>query len=122
MRKSRGDYRLVAVKLPALTIAVMLVAVCDGNGWTGKSGVHQAPGGFYLGSFTATATQPTINRQATGMISEDFDAHFLLANQHYAGTVAVDGPALSGTLSEYRGRQGAFIGFDGLSVLSLDGW
>ena len=81
----------------------------------------QSPSGIFSGSFTSTDVQPAPNRQATGMISEDFDAHFLLGYEHYAGIVAVDGDVLSGSLIEYRGRQGVFRGFDGRSTVSLDG-
>lgn len=113
--------RVVATPLLAMTAAGLLAAACDGVRWTGPLAIDQLPGGFYLGSFTSTVIQPSPSRETTGMVSEAFDAHFLLADQHYAGSVGVDGKSLSGNLIEYRGRQGVFVGFDGLSAISVDG-
>ena len=104
-----------------MTTAVLSVDACDGTGWWGQLDLDQLPSGTYSGSFTSTLTQPSPDRQAIGMISEEFEAHFLLVDQHYAGAVAVDGAVLSGNMIEYRGRQGVFLGFDGLSTISLDG-
>ena len=104
-----------------MTTAVLSVDACDGTGWWGQLDLDQLPSGTYSGSFTSTLTQPSPDRQAIGMISEEFEAHFLLVDQHYAGAVAVNGAVLSGNMIEYRGRQGVFLGFDGLSTISLDG-
>ncbi len=98
-----------------------MIAACDGLQWVGTPIVDQSPSGSYSGSFTSTDVQPSPARQTVGVISEDLDAQFLLANEHYAGSVAVDGDVLSGDLIEYRGRQGIFLGFDGLSTVTLDG-
>jgi len=104
-----------------ISTAGLLVVACDDIGWTGQRVIHESPSGFYLGTFTSTATQPSPNRQSIGIISEEFEAHFLLSSQHYAGIVAVDGITLSGSLTEFRGRQGVFLGFDGISTILLNG-
>lgn len=121
MRRPLNGWKPVTVKLIMLATTGLAVAACDGIGWMGPSGVDQSPGGIYVGSFTSTVTQPSPGRQAIGVISEDLDANFLLAHQHYAGNVAVDGNSLSGALIEFSGRQGIFIGFDGVSAVSIDG-
>lgn len=121
MRKLCQGWPPAAVNLMMLVTAGLWFAACDGTRWTGPFVADQAPGGIYAGSFTSTATQPSPGRQAIGVVSEDLDANFLLANQHYAGNLAVDGISLSGLLIEYTGRQGVFIGFDGLSAVSVDG-
>jgi hypothetical protein len=121
MRKSLHGFRSAAVKLWMLTATGLSAAACDGVGWTGPLDVDQSPTGIYIGSFMSTATQPSPSRQTIGVVSEEFDANFLLTHQHYAGNVAVDGISLSGVLIEYRGRQGVFIGFDGLSAVSIEG-
>ncbi len=113
--------KFAVANLVVITVAGLLVVACDGIGWTGQRVIHESPSGFYLGAFISTATQPSPNREAIGIISEEFDAHVLLSDQHYAGIVAVDGTTLSGTLTEYRGRQGVFLGFDGISTISLNG-
>ena len=121
MYKPRDNCQSVAVKLLVLTTTGLLVGACDNISWTGPTDVDQSPSGFYSGSFTSTDVQPSPDRQAIGAISEDFDAQFLLADQHYAGIAAVNGTLLSGSLTEYRGRQGVFVGFDGQSTVSYVG-
>ena len=121
MRQSHHSLQFAVARLLSIAISGFLVAACDGVGWPAVRSADQSPAGVYNGSFTSTVTDPSPARQAIGFISEDFDGHFLLADQHYAGIVAVDGIALSGSLVEYRGRQGVFIGFDGRSTISLDG-
>lgn len=121
MRTSLQGISPAARNLLTLAIFGLSVAACDGTAWTGPIGVDQSPSGIYTGSFTSTVTQPSPARQAIGVVSEDFDANFLLAQQHYAGILVVDGISLSGVLIEYSGRQGVFNGFDGLTTVSIDG-
>lgn len=121
MRTSLHGDSPCASRLSMLAVTGLSVAACDGIAWTGPDGVDQSPGGIYIGSFTSTVTQPSPARQAIGAVSEDFDAHFLLAQQHYSGTLVVDGVSLSGVLIEYNGRQGIFVGFDGSTAVSLEG-
>lgn len=121
MRTRLPEFPLAAARLFITITAALVVPACDGIHWTGPRVADQSPSGIFSGSFTSTDVQPAPNRQVVGMVSEDFDAHFLLGYEHYAGMVAVDGDALSGSLIEYRGRQGLFLGFDGLSTISLDG-
>lgn len=121
MCKPLHGFLFAAIQLLVITTAGLLAIACDGVRWAGPLDIDQLPGGFYTGSFTSTVTQPSPSRQATGIISEEFDAHFLLANEHYAGFVTVNGVSLSGNLTEYRGRQGVFVGFDGLSSVAFDG-
>ena len=121
MRKPLRVFQFAAVNLLLIATAGWLAVACDGVRWAGPLDIDQLPGGFYSGSFTSTVIQPSPARAATGIVSEGFDAQFLVANEHYAGFVAVSGMALSGTLTEYSGRQGAFVGFDGTSTISLDG-
>ena len=121
MRTSLQGISPAARNLLTLAIFGLSVAACDGTAWTGPIGVDQSPSGIYTGSFTSTVTQPSPARQAIGVVSEDFDANFLLAQHHYAGILVVDGISLSGVLIEYSGRQGVFNGFDGLTTVSIDG-
>ncbi len=121
MGKRFHGVQSVVVSLLVTTTAAVFVIACDDASWTGLSGDYQSPDGFYSGSFTSTLTTPAPSRPAIGIISKEFSANFLLADQHYAGIVIADGSALTGSLIEYRGRQGVFLGFDGLSTLSLDG-
>lgn len=121
MRKPLRVFQFAAVNLLLIATAGWLAVACDGVRWAGPLDIDQLPGGFYSGSFTSTVIQPSPARAATGIVSEGFDAQFLVANEHYAGFVAVSGMSLSGTFTEYSGRQGAFVGFDGTSTISLDG-
>ena len=121
MRNSLCTIQFAAVKLLLIATAGWLVVACDGARWAGPLDIDQLPGGFYSGSFTSTVVQPSPARAVTGIISEGFDAQLLVANDHYAGFVAVSSNSLSGTLTEYSGRQGVFVGFDGTSTISLDG-
>jgi len=121
MRKSPRVFQFAAVKLLLIATAGWLAVACDGVRWAGPLDIDQLPGGFYSGSFTSTVIQPSPARPVTGIISEGFDAQFLLANEYYAGFVAVSGMSLTATLTEYSGRQGVFVGFDGTSTVSLDG-
>lgn len=108
-------FKITVANLVVITAAGLLVAACDGIGWTGQRVIHESPSGFYRGPFTSTATQPSPNREAIGIISEEFDAHFLLSDQHYAGIVAVDGNTLSGTLTTVDGE------YSGLAFYSIGG-
>jgi len=121
MRKSLHGCSPAALNALVLTATGLSIAACDGVSWVGPIVVDQSPGGIYTGSFTSTVLQPSPARQTIGVVSEDFDANFLLADQHYAGNLAVDGISLSGVLVEYSGRQGVFIGFGGLTTVSIDG-
>ena len=121
MRKSLHGVSVTTPGLMALAMTGLWFAACDGPGWTGPTGIDQSPSGIYTGSFTSTVTQPSPARQTIGAVSEDFDAHFLLAQQHYAGNLLVEGASLSGVLIEYDGRQGIFVGFAGSTALSIGG-
>ena len=121
MGKLLHGFLSAAIALLVMTTAGIFLTACNDAEWTGPSDDDQSPSGFYTGSFTSTVTSPSPSRQAIGIISEAFDTHVLLANQHYAGNVAVDDIDLSGNLVEYRGRQGVFLGFDGLARVSLVG-
>ncbi len=119
MRIPLSDTQVAIAGFLTVAAAALLAVACDGVSWTGPADVDQSPSGLYLGSFTRTDVQPSPNRETIGMISEDLVAHFLLADQHYAGFVSVEGRRLSGNLTEYGGRQGVFLGFAGLSAVSL---
>lgn len=121
MRMPLHRLQFVVVNLLVLTTGGLLAFSCNESTWTGSSDMHQSPSGFYLGTFTSTLTPVAPNRDTIGMISEEFEAQFLLARQHYSGLVSVDMSTLSGDLTEYRGRLGVFVGIDGLSTVSLDG-
>ena len=104
----------------ALMIAALAHSVvsCDG---VGPRTTYESPSGIYTGVFTSTATEPSPNRETIGSISEELDAQFLLLGQHYAGSLVVNDTTLTGALTEYRGRRGAFLGFDGMTTITLDG-
>ena len=113
--------RSKAAVLLLIAVPAFFVVSCDGFGWTGPHPIYESPSGLYQGAFTSTATQPSPSRETTGIISEELDAQFLLSSQHYAGSVVVVDTSLTGELTEYRGKRGVFLGFDGISTITLDG-
>ncbi len=80
-----------------------------------------SPAGIYVGQITSTATGLPIARSVSGVISETLDAQFFGTEWHYAGSVESNDAALTGSLTEYLGRQGRFFGVDGTQSVTLDG-
>jgi len=101
-----------------------LVTSCGDSGGLAPSPLetHSSPSGVWNGPFTSLLNGAI--RQVTGLISEDRDAQFLAAaisQRHYSGNVAVIGETLSATLTVYLGREGPFLGMDGVESIVLDG-
>jgi hypothetical protein len=80
-----------------------------------------SPSGLYDGQFTSTVTGLPVATNVAAIVSEDLNAHIFGGDLHYAGTVATDGDVLSGTLTQFLGRQAGFFGVDGTRNITLDG-
>jgi len=107
-----------------LLCSTLLVSCGDGGtiSLTRPVPVVNSPSGIWAGSFTST-TNGAIH-PVTGVVSESNEAQFVataMAERHYSGVVAVDGETLTGTLNTYLGREGPFLGFDGVQSIMLDG-
>lgn len=86
--------------------------------------VHLSPAGIYRGNFTTSVGAQPVALDVTGAVSEQDDVQFIFAmdeERHYAGMVGVDGTSLTGTLTEYRGALGRFLGIGGADTATLDG-
>ncbi len=77
-----------------------------------------SPSGIYQGRLVSTTAG---NLDVMGVISENSDTWLRSLFASYSGIVSVDGEALTGTLTEYRGERNLFYGFDGVSSVLLDG-
>jgi hypothetical protein len=114
-------------RLLKLGLVASLVASCDSDGdrFAGPPPVvHESPSGIYFGQITTTVGANPVSINVTGIVSEQGDVQFLLpidAQRHYAGMVQVDGTSLAGTLTEYRGAEGRFLGIDEIAAATLDG-
>jgi len=102
---------------------VAISASCgDGGSFAPVLPEDQSPSGVWRGPFTSTTNVAVY--PVTGLVSEDNDAQFLasvISQRHYSGNVAVNAAALTGTLNVYRGREGPFVGFDGVQSIVLNG-
>jgi len=109
----------------AILLYSMLLVSCGDNNTVSLAPpvpVIVSPAGIWAGSFTST-TNGAI-RQVTGVVSEGNDVQFVagaIAARHYSGIVSVAGDTLTGTLTTYLGREGPFLGFDGVQSIMLDG-
>ena len=126
--RDRSSRALTAASLAVITSA-FLISCNDSSSDDGRvpalaaSATDQSPSGIFFGTFTADGPPPATSR-AIGIVSEDFDAQFpvLLSSQlHYAGRVSVNGTALGGALTEYRGAFRNFTGVNGVSSVDLNG-
>ena len=107
-----------------LLYSTLLVSCGDSNSLSLAPPVPEtnSPSGVWAGSFTSTRNGAI--RQVTGVVSEDYDTQLVaaaIAERHYSGIVSTDGDTLTGTLTTYLGREGPFLGFDGVQSIMLDG-
>jgi hypothetical protein len=106
-----------------LGVAVF-VASCGGNdgALAPPSLPTQSPSGIWIGPFTSTVDASV--SQTLGVVSRDNDVQLVagaVSARHFAGNFSTDGDLLTGTLNVYLGRQGPFVGFDGIQSISVDG-
>jgi hypothetical protein len=86
--------------------------------------VNESPAGIYFGQFTTTIGANPVSIDVTGIVSEQGQIQLLLpidTQRHYAGEIQADGAALTGTLTEYRGSLGRFMGISALESAMLSG-